>query len=268
MAIWAHKQGYLRGAVVFGSDVTSQANVPTLLKGFRQLGGTIVVNQSLVAKASYAAEVDALIAAQADVIFTEVDARSAADFLSQLLKRRPPIPIVGTQATLEPGWLAAVSASIGAQTLANSFVGVQPYAAPQGRPWEIFNEALLASGTDVPNPGQWSTDPYTISDYDAVTIVALAMVAAGTTDPAVFNPFIRTVTTAGASRVVVHTYSEGLSALRTGHQIQYAGPSGPIVFDRWQNSPAGFSVASYDPSGQTTLIDSITAAAVGSLSSH
>ncbi|HXN04939.1 MAG TPA: ABC transporter substrate-binding protein, partial [Candidatus Acidoferrum sp.] len=92
MAIWAYKQGYRRGVALFGSDVTSQANVPTLLKGFRQLGGTIVLNQSLEAdKGSYAAEVDALIQARPDVIFTEIDDKTAALFLSELLKRHAPI---------------------------------------------------------------------------------------------------------------------------------------------------------------------------------
>jgi branched-chain amino acid transport system substrate-binding protein len=267
MALWAHKQGYRRGAALFGSDATSQANVPTLLKGFRQLGGTIVLNQSLEQdKTSYAAEVDAVIRAKPDVIFTEVGGKTAAALLSELLKRHAPIPIVGTQPTLEPAWLSAVSQSIGPAVLAKSFVGVQPYAAPQGRAWEVFNEALLASTPAVPNPQQWSSDPYTISNYDAVTIAALAMVAAGTTDPAVFNPYIRTITAGGSSTVAVHTYAEGVTALGTGHMIQYVGPSGPLTFDKWQNAPGGFSVAAYDAGGQTTLIDSITAGAVGQLS--
>lgn len=267
MALWAHKQGYRRGAALFGSDATSQANVPTLLKGFRQLGGSIVLNQALEAdKASYAAEVNALIQATPDVIFTEVDDKTAAVFLSELLKRHSAIPIVGTQPTLQPAWLDAVSRSIGPAVLAKSFVGVQPYAAPQGRAWEIFNEALMASAPAVPDPGQWSSDPYTISNYDAVTIAALAMVAAGTTDPAVFNPTIRTITTGGSSTVEVHSYAEGLAALQTGHTIQYVGPSGPLAFDKWQNAPGGFSIAAFDAGGQTTLIDSITAAAVGQLS--
>src|SRR6202035_6139705 len=122
-ALWAHKQGYRRGAALFGSDATSQASVPTLLKGFRQLGGTIVLNQALEAdKASYAAEVDALVQANPDVIFTEIDGNTAAAFLSELLKRHAPIPIVGTQPTLQPAWLDAVSQSIGPMVLAKSFV--------------------------------------------------------------------------------------------------------------------------------------------------
>jgi len=267
MAIWAHKQGYRRGAAVFGTDVSSQANVPTLLKGFQQLGGSMVVNESLErGKSSYAAEVDAIVQANPDVIFTEVYGKSAAIFLSELLKRHAPIPIIGTNATLEPGWLDAVSQSIGSAILAKSFVAVQPYAAPQGRAWEIFNDALLTSSPEVPNPGQWSVDPYVMSDYDAVTIAALAMVAAGTVDPAVFNPYVKRVTSGGANTVEVHSYAEGLAALQTGHAIQYVGPSGPMAFDQWQNATIGFSLAAYDVGGQTTLIDSIAASAIGALS--
>jgi branched-chain amino acid transport system substrate-binding protein len=266
MAIWAHKQGYRRGAAVFGSDASSQANVPTLLKGFHQLGGSMVVNQSLeLGKPSYAAEVDAVVRANPDVIFTEVDGKTAAVFFSELLKRHAPIPIIGTNVTLEPAWLDAVSQSIGPATFAKSFVAVQPYAAPQGRAWEIFNDALLTSSTVIPNPGQWSDNPYVMSDFDAVTIAALAMVAAGTVDPAIFNPYVKSVTTAGGNSVVVHSYAEGLSALRTGHAIQYVGPSGPMAFDRWQNAPVGFSLAIYDVGGNTTLIDSIAASAIGAL---
>lgn len=267
MAIWAHKQGYRRGAAVFGSDASSQANVPTLLKGFRQLGGSIVVNQSLeMGKPSYAAEVEAVIQANPDVIFTEVDGNTAAIFFSELLKRHAQIPIIGTNVTLEPGWLDAVSRSIGPAIFAKTFVAVQPYAAPQGRAWEIFNDALLTSSSEIPNPGQWSDNPYVMSDFDAVTIAALAMVAAGTVDPAVFNPYVKNVTAGGANTVVVHSYAEGLFALRTGHAIQYVGPSGPMAFDRWQNAAVGFSLAVYDPSGHTTLIDSIAASAIGALS--
>jgi len=267
MAIWAYQQGYRRGATLFGND-TDQANVPTLLKGFKRLGGTIVINEPMVEdKTSYAAEVDAVIRAQPDVIFTEIDPRTAAVFLAELLKRQPGIPIIGTQTAIQPDWLQAVTKAIGVETLAKSFVAVQPYAAPQGRPWETFNDALLLAGSDVPDPGQWSSDPYTIANYDAVTITALAMVEAGTTDPAFFNRFIRSVTDAGVNNVVVHSYDEGVQVLAAGHTIQYVGPSGPIAFDQWHNVAGGFSVASYDPSGETKLMGAVDAAAVAKLAS-
>jgi hypothetical protein len=40
-----------------------------------------------------------------------------------------------------------------------------------------------------------------------------------------------------------------------------------MAFDKWQNVPVGFSLAAYDVGGQTTLIGSIAAAAVGALAS-
>jgi branched-chain amino acid transport system substrate-binding protein len=266
MAIWAYRQGYRRGATLFGND-TDQTNVPTLLKGFQRLGGSIVINVPVQeGKASYAAEVEAMVRARPDVIFTEIDPPSGAAFLSEFLKQHALVPIVGTQATAQPDWLQAVSGAIGAQRLASSFAGVQPYAAPQGRPWEIFNEALLAAAADVPNPGQWSSDPYAIANYDVVNVAALAMVEAKTTDPAFFNRYIKSVTDAGRNTVVVHSFDEGIRALAAGQLIQYIGPSGPIAFDQWHNVAGGFSVVSYDPSGETKLIGTVDAAAVGKLS--
>jgi len=38
------------------------------------------------------------------------------------------------------------------------------------------------------------------------------------------------------------------------------------VFDQWHNVAGGFSVATYDPSGETKLIGAVDAAAVAKLS--
>ena len=74
MAVYAYQKGYRRGAAIFGNDPSSQGNVPNLLSAFRTLGGEIVINQSLALdRVSYRTEVQALIAAKPDVIFTEAD---------------------------------------------------------------------------------------------------------------------------------------------------------------------------------------------------
>src|SRR3977135_2674649 len=72
MAIYAFRKGYRRGAAVFGNDLSSQGNVPNLLAAFNKLGGQIVLNQTVALdKSSYRSEVQALITANPDVIFTE-----------------------------------------------------------------------------------------------------------------------------------------------------------------------------------------------------
>jgi CHASE3 domain sensor protein len=78
--------------------------------------------------------------------------------------------------------------------------------------------------------------------------------------------FIKTVVDGGTNAVVVHSYDEGIKALAANHAIQYVGPSGPIVFDAWHNVAGGFSVVSYDPSGETKLTGAVDAGAVAKLS--
>ena len=46
MALYAKQKGYLRAAAVFGNDVGgAETGVPTLLKGYSEVGGQMVVNQ-------------------------------------------------------------------------------------------------------------------------------------------------------------------------------------------------------------------------------
>jgi len=98
-----------------------------------------------------------------------------------------------------------------------------------------------------------------MTDYDAVIVMALAAVAAHSTNPAVFNAKIPAVTTPAAGKTVVHSYAEGLRALKAGKQIQYLGAGGAINFNRWHNNAGGFEVASYHTSGRIALVGSVTA---------
>ena len=71
------------------------------------------------------------------------------------------------------------------------------------------------------------------------------MVAAGTTDPTVWNNYIIKVTTQSSTATVVHTFAEGKTALAAGKTIAYDGASGSFAFDQWHNSSGGFEVLGY-----------------------
>ena len=112
MAIWAHKKGYTRAAVVFGNDVGSQSNVPTLVHAFELLGGKVVSNLRVALDAtSYRTEIESMLATHPQVIFTEEDPATAATFLSELasLDHSKLLPVVGSEVTLEAPWIQAVS---------------------------------------------------------------------------------------------------------------------------------------------------------------
>jgi ABC-type branched-subunit amino acid transport system substrate-binding protein len=266
LALWAHKAGYTRAAAIFGNDAGAQSDVPTLVRAFTKLGGHIVYSKPLALdQTSYRTEIDRMAAARPQVIFTEVDPQTAATFLSELLQLHGLLPVVGTEITLQAPWIKAVTGSIGAAQMAKYFQGMQPYAPPAGPAWQAFNASLLASSSQVPKPGQWSTDPYSMTYYDGVNVMALAMLAARSTSPAVFNSFIAKVTEPGAGKAVVHTFAAGKAALAAGKQIQYAGAGGPIVFNAWHNSTGAFEAARV-AGGKTVIVGAVSAAQIAALS--
>ncbi len=268
LALWAHRAGYTRAAAVFGSDVGSQSDVPTLVKAFKQLGGHIVINQRIALDStSYRTEVEKLVQARPQVIFTEVDPQTGATYLSELQQLHGLIPVIGTEVTLEAPWLKAVTGAIGAGAMARDFTGMQPYAPPSGPAWATFNGSLLHSSASVPQPRQWSQDPYSMTYYDGVNIMALAMLAARSTKPSRFNRDIPLVTEPGPGKVVVTSFAMGKAELAKGRRIQYVGAGGPIVFNRWHNSTGAFEAARL-VGGQVKIIGEVTAAQIAQLSGH
>jgi len=265
MALYAKQKGYLRAAAVFGNDVGSQIGVPTLLKGYSEVGGQMVLNQKItLGQTSYQSQVEQLIAAKPQVIFTETSPQANATYLAELQQLGHLVPVIGTDVTIQPSWFTAMAGSIGKPALTKYFVAESPYAPPSGAGWQVFNKDLLASSS-VPKPAQWSTDSYTMSYYDSVLLMALAATATKSTSPAVWNASIPALTTASPGAVVVHTYAEGLAALNAGKKIDYVGATGIIDFNQWHNSGGGFEIAAYQSSGDLNLVSSITAAQLAPL---
>jgi ABC-type branched-subunit amino acid transport system substrate-binding protein len=266
MAIYAYNKGYRRGAAIFGNDLSSQGNVPNLLTAFAKLGGQIVVNQTLTLdQSSYRTEVTAAVAANPDVIFTEADPQTDAAYLSQLQQLHGMIPVVGTQPTVQPPWIKAVSGAIGKSTLAQNFAAAQPYSTSQGPAWEVYNTALLASGSSVPQPDQWSQDPYTETDYDAIIMMALAMLEAKTPDPSFYNAYIPKVVGNAPGATQVNSYQEGMAAIAAGKTINYVGAGGPIAFDQYQNSTGAFELIGYAANGTNPQLAVVSASDIAKL---
>jgi branched-chain amino acid transport system substrate-binding protein len=265
MALYAKQKGYLRAAAVFGSDIGSQAGVPALLKGYNELGGHMVINQKIVlGQSSYQQQVQQLIQAKPQVIFTETSPQTNATYLAQLQQLGHLIPVIGTDVTIQPAWFTAMAGAIGKPALNQYFVAEQPYAPASGTAWQLFNKNLLASAT-VDKPAQWSTDSYTMTDYDSVIVMALAATAMKNTSPAVWNAAIPAVTTASKEATVVHTYAAGVADLRAGKKIDYVGAAGIIDFNQWHNSGGGFQIDAYQANGNLSLVSSITAAQLAPL---
>jgi len=95
--------------------------------------------------------------------------------------------------------------------------------------------------------------------------MALAMLAAKSTTPAVFNKDVVTVTAPGSGKTVVTSFAAGKAALAAGKQIQYVGAGGPIAFNQSHNSTGAFEAAKY-VSWSVSLVGSVSAAQIAAIS--
>jgi branched-chain amino acid transport system substrate-binding protein len=265
MAKYAQEKGYLKGAAVFGNDIGSQGSVPTLLKAYSALGGTMVVNEKItLGQSSYQPQVEQLIATHPQVIFTEASPQANATFLAELQQLGHLIPVIGSDATEETQWLTSVSGAIGKPALSKDYVGVEPYAPASGAGWMAYDKAMRAAPGVAKPLSQWDDDPYAMVDYDGFIVMALAANAAKSTNPAVWNSFITQVTTAGPGTTLVNTYSAGVAALKAGKKIDFVGATGTIAWDKYHNSTGAFEIASYQ-SGNLNYVTSVSAATIASL---
>ncbi len=246
MALWAHLKGYTRAASVFANNVAAQNNVPTLLTGAKKLGLTITINQSLAQdQTSYRTEIEQMLATKPQVIFQEADPQTSSTYLSELQQLHGSIPLIGTAGTLQAPWLQAVSKSLGKQWLNRNWVGIQPYSATAGPAWTVFNQVLIDPKTGVPGAKNYTGDPWSMTDYDGVNIMALSMILSKSTTPLTYNSALMTVTQPGPGRTKVYSYAQGMQALKAGKKIQYIGAGGPILFNRYHNSSGAFQANNY-----------------------
>jgi branched-chain amino acid transport system substrate-binding protein len=250
MALYGHQQGYTRAAAVFGTDISSQGTAPTVISGYKQLGGTLtgVANVALD-QTSYRSEVSKLVAGHPQALFIEADPQTSATVLTELTQLYHPIPIIGTDGTTQPPWQKAVTQAIGQSTMTKFYRGAQPYAPTSGAAHSIWLNALQAAAGGVTKPiSQWEDDSFAEAAWDSVNLMALAMEMAKSSKPAVYNPFIRKVANGGPGATVVHSFAEGKAALQAHKTITYVGATGPITFDQYQNSPGAFAIVRADGS--------------------
>jgi branched-chain amino acid transport system substrate-binding protein len=226
--------GATRVAAVFGNDQAAQGNVPGLVAGAKNLGLNIVVNVQLALdQTTYETEVQKIIAAHPQVIVTESDPQTAGVLLGELKQAGWGGPIVGTSGTLGTDYDKAAIAAIGKAAYEKQFVRVISYAQQSGPAWDAWKNSLLAGAKAVKGYAGDTTAFYAELPYDHTNMIALAMLAAHSTSPVTFNPFIEKITRGTA---VVHTFAEGKAALAAGKTIDYVGVTGQVSFDKFHNS--------------------------------
>jgi branched-chain amino acid transport system substrate-binding protein len=245
----AVRKHWKRAAAVFTSDLSATSDIDPFLNKYKKLGGTVAVKLSLQpGQASYQTEVARVIAAKPQVLIGDLDARTAATFLTQLQQQNGTlIPFVAAQRALQGDWANAVVPAVGGDSVQKYVTVVSPNLSLSGIAFNQFKAAVKkAGGNDFQ-----TSNPFVAATYDGVTVFALAMEMAKSTSPGDYVNRIAGVTSLKPGAVIVRTYKQGVAALNRGQKIQYLGASGSLVFDKWHTANRTYTASVWNAASKT-----------------
>jgi ABC-type branched-subunit amino acid transport system substrate-binding protein len=224
MALYAYNKGYRNAALLFYSDIAAQTFIQPITDSFHKLGGQIASNITVAPdQTSYRAQIQQVINAHPDVIFTQTDPATAAVMFHELEDMGgSAIAVVGTDVTGSGEYLKAVG-----------------YAAAHDHLVSIYGSSVVGPGADSFNSTFATTfgtaQPLANANYayDAVISLALAIDRAGTTaGPAVVSAMTGVTNPPGTK---CSSYPGCLALMKASKKIDYDGASGPLDYDRYNN---------------------------------
>ncbi len=268
----AQQLGYHKIALAFGNDIGSQTFIQPAISAVGKAGMALAANETLDLSAStFRTEAAKIVAAHPDVILTEALGTTDATFLSEVkqLNGGKMIPVIGTSACISPDWYKSVAAAVGASALATEFHADNLVTETSGPAYAPFYNAIMSQQGKVGSSGNFATyltAPGAVHLYDGINLAALAMVAAKSTVPSVYAPYITKIGDGVPGATVVYSFAQGAAALNQGKAIRYEGPGGPTSFDAFHDSTGIFQVDTYSDSGAVQVAGNITAAQLRALS--
>lgn len=250
-ALWAAKRHEKRIALVFENNPAATASVPGILSSVKALHEHVLVNETLAPNLSnYESAVEKVMRAKPQAIMMDGTAQTMITFFSeysQLNKGSIP-PIITSTDLVLPDFFQGIEKSLGKKFVPShvTFIGFQ--VANQPNAYRAYVHALQAS---FPKAEVKSLIAQNLSIlYDADIIGALAMDAAKSTKGSVYNKYIPSVTSAKNHAVKVHTYPQGLRALKAGKRIDYVGVEGQLQFNAYHNVESNFEIFSASATGK------------------
>jgi len=253
---------YKNVALVFGDDIGSQTFVGPAVAALKKLGVNIAINQAIhLGAASYRTEVASMLQTHPDVILTETIG-SAGTYMKEVKQQNggKVIPFIGTSATIDPVWFKQVVDAIGLQDFLANYTAVDLKLSLQGAGYDEFVTELTAADSKFPssNATTYKGKSPTVHLYDGIIMTALAMVAANSSDPTVYNPKIIEIANGVSGATVVSTFKDGVAALKAGKSIRYVGAAGENNFNQWNNSQQGYNLVTMDKDGNEVVIGELT----------
>src|SRR6202162_590956 len=254
MALYAYQKGYRKAGLLFYSDIAAQTFADPITATWAKLGGTIAVRITDLApgQTSYRTQVQKVIDAKPDVIFTQTDAPTAAVLFKNFKELdNLAIPFVGTDVTGGDDYLKAITYPVANAHLISVY-GTSVSGAAADEFMRIFT-ALF------PGPNQPQANANYA--YDAVISQALAVVKANSINGPDINAAMVAVTTPPGT--ACYTYKTCVDLVKAGTKINYEGASGDLTFNKYNNVFGPYAAFQETLAGQQQSVQVMTAAQLG-----
>ena len=250
MALYAYQKGYRSAGLLFYSDIAAQTFSDPITATWQKLGGTIAIRITDLtpAQTSYRTQVQRVIAAHPDVIFTQTDAPTAAVLFKNFQElNNLAIPFVGTDVTGGDDYLKAITYPVAHDHLISVYG-----TSVSGKAADEFNSIFAAM---FPGPNQ----PLANANYayDSVISQALAVDKANSIAGPDINAAMTQVTNPPGT--ACYTYKTCLDLLKAGTKINYEGASGDLNYNKYQNVFGPYGAFQETLAGQQQQVQVMTA---------
>lgn len=223
----ASNLGAKRVVVVATEVAGSQLQKEQAAKAAPKLGIEIVLTLDIASTApSYRAEINRIAGAKPDAVLLFSQAQDGGTFVKQAAEAGNSWTIIGTTEWLGEAFAASATMAAMKQHKAVEISGFS-YAA--GPAWDFYKPKYeaFAKGVDALKnlPPENS---YNIQYFDILTLTALAIEKAGTTDADKWIPAMREV--AMAPGTSCSSYPDCLKLIRAGTDVDYSGVTGEMDY--------------------------------------
>jgi ABC-type branched-subunit amino acid transport system substrate-binding protein len=249
MVYYAVQKGLTRCALLVDNTANSQSYVKPVTAALEAHGGKIVATVVLAPDStSYRSELVHLFNANPQCVFVDFDTQTAATVFGNARQLGDyKVPFIGSLKFSS----IDVAKAVGLSGFSQWITGMAPQAG-SGPATDHFDQVFKAKFNQ-------DAGPYQALTYDSTIAVALAMTAAGSTDPAVWPTKLTYVTNPPGE--AVYNYADGVKLIKEGKKINFEGAASSVDFIN-HTITTGYEVLTFNGDGSTRVVAQIPASVI------
>ncbi len=244
LGLVAVHQGFKKVAVLIQNSTANTGTRPGIVNALKQHHVKIASNLVIPGDASsYDSVINGIRGAKPDGLIISADVQTTVTLLSEYksLNSGQVPPVIVPTGILGSSLDSAVKKLMGVKYMTHDLTLVGTYVDTSSPAFKQYEAAVKHTSIGATEASAILATQAIGTIYDGIIVMSLAMDAAHSTTPAVYNKYMAEVTKSRKGAVVVHTYAQGVKALKQRRSIQYVGVTGPVAFDKFHNSSGEYA---------------------------